>query len=276
MYEVLSKYTIEMEIVPYISIGKRGFRSKVPFCEIINCILYKLKTGVQWHLLPVRHLFSGRTLHYKTVFGYYRKWCKEGIFKDCWVELLKKNRSQLDLSSADIDGSHTPALRGGEAVGYQGRKKRRTTNALYLTDRQGLPLAMSVPVPGHHHDLVDIETHFEQLTSTLKQAGIALNGLFLNLDSGFDAENLRTKSASMHIIVNIAHNKRNSGAYNNHYFDEELYKERYAIERTNAWLDSFRSVLNRFDTTLTSWMGFNYLAFCVIGIKKFNKNNKSR
>jgi transposase len=131
-------------------------------------------------------------------------------------------------------------------------------------------------VSGHHHDLIDIETHFEQLISTLKQAGIALNGLFLNLDSGFDAENLRTKSASMDIIVNIAHNKRNSGAYNNHYFDEELYKERYAIERTNAWLDSFRSLLNRFDTTITSWMGFNYLAFCVIGIKKFNKNNKSR
>jgi transposase len=210
------------------------------------------------------------------VFGYYRKWCKEGVFKDCWVALLKKNSSQLDLSSADIDGSHTPALRGGEAVGYQGRKKRKTTNALYLTDRQGLPLAMSLPVWGHHHDLIEIETHFEQLISTLKQAGIALNGLFLNLDSGFDAENLRTKSASMDIIVNIAHNKRNSGVYNNHYFDEELYKERYAIERTNAWLDSFRSLLNRFDTTITSWIGFNYLAFCVIAIKKFNKNNKSR
>ena len=119
-------------------------------------------------------------------------------------------------------------------MGYQGRKKRKTTNALYLTDRQGLPLAMFLPVSGHHHDLIEIETHFEQLISPLKQAGIALNGLFLNLDSGFDAENLRTKSASMDIIVNIAHNKRNSGVYNNHYFDEVLYKERYAIERTNA------------------------------------------
>jgi len=36
--------------------------------------------------------------------------------------------------------------------------------------------------------------------------------------------------------------------------DEQLYKERYAIERTNAWLDSFRSLLHRFDTILYSWM----------------------
>ncbi|HCE54338.1 MAG TPA: IS5/IS1182 family transposase, partial [Lutibacter sp.] len=55
-----------------------------------------------------------------------------------------------------------------------------------------------------------------------------------------------------------------------------LYKERYSIERTNAWMDSFRSLLNRFDTTLTSWKGFNFLAFIVIGLKKFTRIKKSR
>ena len=37
------------------------------------------------------------------------------------------------------------------------------------------------------------------------------------------------------------------------YFDQELYDEIYAIERTNAWLDSFRSLLNRFGITITSF-----------------------
>ncbi len=40
---------IESEIVLYIYIGKEGF----PICEIINWILYKLMTGIQWNLLPV-------------------------------------------------------------------------------------------------------------------------------------------------------------------------------------------------------------------------------
>ncbi|WP_185140314.1 MULTISPECIES: IS5 family transposase [unclassified Chryseobacterium] len=275
LYQVLSKDTIESEIVPYIPLGKRGFKSKVPISEIINCILYKLKTGIQWYLLPVLQLFSQEVLHYKTVFGYYRQWCKAGIWKDCWSGILEKNKSKIDLSSGDVDGSHTTALRGGEAVGYQGRKKRKTTNALYLTDRSGLPLAMSMPVCGNHNDLFNIEEHFEELTDFLRRSGISLDGLFLNFDAGFDAENLRSKASQLGIIANIAHNKRNSGTDNDHYFDEELYKKRYTIERTNAWLDSFRSILNRFDTTITSWIGFNYLAFIVIACKKFIKR-KSR
>lgn len=57
-----------------------------------------------------------------------------------------KNKSKIDLSSGDVDGNHTTALRGDEAVGYQGRKKRKRTNAIYLTDRNTLPPAVSTPV----------------------------------------------------------------------------------------------------------------------------------
>ncbi|MFS4416365.1 IS5 family transposase, partial [Maribacter sp. 2307ULW6-5] len=31
---------------------------------------------------------------------------------------------------------------------------------------------------------------------------------------------------------------------------------------------SFRSPLNRFDTTIASWKGFNYLSFIVLALKK--------
>ncbi|HET8735798.1 MAG TPA: IS5 family transposase, partial [Pricia sp.] len=42
------------------------------------------------------------------------------------------------------------------------------------------------------------------------------------------------------------------------------------------WMDSYRSLLNRFDTTNESWEGFNYLAFIVIALKKFKKKNKKK
>lgn len=167
---------------------------------------------------------------------------KAGIRKACWSSILQKNISKIDLSSGDVNGRHTTALRGGESVG---RKKRKTTNGIYLTDRNGLPLAMSIRVCGNHNDLFNIEKHFEQITNFLHQSGIPLDGLFLNFDAGFDAENLRKKALDLGIIANIAHNIRNSEIHNDHYFDHQLYKERYAIERTNAWLDSFTSILNR-------------------------------
>ncbi|KAA6346479.1 hypothetical protein EZS27_006010 [termite gut metagenome] len=111
--------------------------------EIVNSILYKLKTDIQWHMLPVKSLFSDIVLSYKTVYWHFRKWCRNGDWQNSWIQILSNHKSELDLSSADIDGSHTRALRGGEEVAYQGRKKCKTTNALYLTDRQGLPLAIS-------------------------------------------------------------------------------------------------------------------------------------
>ena len=276
MYQVLSKDMIELEIVPYLPEQKRGFKPTAPLCEIVNSILYKLKTGVQWEFLPVDSLFSDRVLHYKTIFGHYRKWCELDVWKSCWIELLKTNKSHLDLSSGDLDGSHTTALRGSEEVGYQGRKKRKTTNAIYLTDRQGLPLAMSEPVSGNHNDLFDIEVQFEEVVSTLEEAEISIDGLFVNADAGFDSQKLRNKCEAKGIIANICPNKRNGNADTDHYFDEKLYEERYAIERTNAWMDSFRSLLNRFDTTISSWKGFNFLAFIVIGLNKFYKLKKSR
>jgi len=269
MYQVLSKDMIETQIISHLPSGKRGPKPKAPLYEIVNAILYKLKTGIHWHLLPVDSLFSEDVLCYQTVFHHYRKWSVEGSWKVCWIQLLSNYKSQLDLSSSDLDGSHTPALKGGQAVGYQGRKRRKTTNALYLTDRQGLPLAMSNPVAGNHNDLFDIEVHFEQVTSTLEDADIGVDGLFLNADAGFDSIELRRLCGAKGIVANFAKNKRNGGFDSDDYFDEKLYRERYSIERTNAWMDSFRSLLNRFDTTLTSWIGFNYLAFIVIALRKF-------
>ncbi len=55
-----------------------------------------------------------------------------------------------------------------------------------------------------------------------------------------------------------------------------MYKKRSVIERTNAWMDSFRSILCRFDTTVSSWIGWNYLAFAVVVLKKIHKSKKFR
>uniref|UniRef100_UPI0025F47F75 transposase n=1 Tax=uncultured Chryseobacterium sp. TaxID=259322 RepID=UPI0025F47F75 len=119
----------------------------------------------------------------------------------------------------------------------------------------------------------DIGTHFTEVISVLKASEINMDGLFMNADSGFDCRHLRTLCFQHGIIANFASNKRNKMTANDddNYFDPELYEERYSIERTNAWLDSFRSLLNRHDTTVTSWKALNYIAFIVISLKKSKK-----
>ncbi len=68
MYTVLDQDTIEMEIVPFIPKIKRGIPPTVPLVEIVNAILYKLKTGVQWNQLPVKTLYEGDILTWDAVY----------------------------------------------------------------------------------------------------------------------------------------------------------------------------------------------------------------
>ena len=138
---------------------------------------------------------------------------------------------------------------------------------------------MSEPVAGNHNDLYEIETSINELFEVLEKADIATEGLFINAghaDAGFDAESFRQACQEKGIIPNVAINKRYGNQSREHVLDEDLYDERFSIERTNAWMDSFRSVLNRFDTTTSSWKGFNFLAFIVIGLRKFKQSQKSR
>lgn len=276
MYKVLSKDIIENEILPHLSTAKRGFKTKSCLSDVINCILYKLKTGVQWHMLPVHSLFSDIVLSYKTVYGHFRKWSKNGEWERLWLRVLDKNKLQLDLSISSIDGSHTRALRGGEQVQFQTRKMCKTTNSLYLTDNQGLPIAISSPVSGNHHDLYEIGERLDELFLNLKNANISTDGLFVNADAGFDSRKFRDKCSEYGVIANTALNSRNGSENEGVLFDELLYEQRYTIERTNAWMDSYRTLLNRFETKVSNWKSFNYIAFMVILFKNINKKQKSR
>lgn len=47
MYNVLDKDILKSEIASYLPLAKRGFQATVPLGEILNAVLYKLKTGNQ-------------------------------------------------------------------------------------------------------------------------------------------------------------------------------------------------------------------------------------
>ena len=211
MYKVLDKDTIKNEVLPHLSVAKRGYICQSYLSEVIQCILYKLKTGCQWYMLPVSSFFTAKVLHYKTVYGHFRKWCKKGEWQKVWTTLLGRYKSFLDMSSIDLDGSHTTALRGGECQSYQGRKKRKTTNAIYVTDRQGIPLAISTPVAGSHNDLYNISEVVKEVFSQLTKSDISTEGLFLNADAGFDTKEFRHMCLRMGVFANVAFNYRAGG-----------------------------------------------------------------
>lgn len=222
-----------------------------------------MKTGCQWRELSIREYFDDDGPCWQTVYYYFHKWSKDGSFRDAWVNLIACNKKCLDLSSMQFDGSHTPVKRGGEAVGYQGRKATKTSNSLYLSDNTGLMLAVGTPQSGQHNDLYDIEVIFKEMFDILEDAGIKSKGIFLNADAGFDSEEMRLLCEQKEIELNVKENKRNSKQQTSEYkyFDDELYKRRTKIEHANAWLDAYKALLVRYEKKIFTWMGLHWLAF---------------
>lgn len=142
-------------------------------------------------MLPVSSLFTGRVLHYKMVYGHFRKWSRNDEWEKVSGVVWHRYRSFLFMSGVELGGSHTTALRVGECCGYQVRKKGKTTNAIYITDNQGIPLAMSTPVSGSHNDVYNISEVLSELFSGLNSSALPVSGLFLNTDTGFDTEQFR-------------------------------------------------------------------------------------
>ena len=114
----------------------------------------------------------------------------------------------------------------------------------------------------------------QEMMADLSKANIRMDGLFLNADAGFDCVALRSVLKSYGVVANICINKRNGTTNDSILLDELLYRERYSIERTNAWMDCYRTILNRFDTTLRNWESWNYIAFSVLLLRKCSKKRK--
>ena len=121
--EVLGKDMIERWIVPHPSVGSRGTKMRVEMWRVVSAILYRLKSGCQWEMLPVEKFFTSKNrLTAGGVYHHFSKWVRNGCFQKAWTALVKANHRSLDLSCMQLDGSHTPAKNGGERIGYQNRK----------------------------------------------------------------------------------------------------------------------------------------------------------
>lgn len=268
----MDKDTIKQEIVPHLSVGSRGPAVEAPIETIVAAIFYRLKTGCQWRELPVERFFQ-QQYSYQSVYRNFREWCNDGSWLAVWRSLLKKYRAELDLSTVQLDGSQTIAKRGGSAVGYQGRKKAKTTNMLYLVDNQGMIVSCSEAISGEHHDLYQIREIFQQLCDILKEVGIDVDGLFLNADAGFDTADFRDCCSEKNIIANIPENRRNSQQLqdNDQYFDEQLYRRRSIAEHPFAWMDSCKALLIRFETRADTWRSMNILGMIRLFLRRIAK-----
>lgn len=94
--------------------GHRAGRARIPDRAVVTGILFVLRSGIPWSMLP-REMGcgSGTTCWRRLV-----HWQESGVWKRLHAALLKElqRRGELDLTRALVDSASLRALRGGKKL----------------------------------------------------------------------------------------------------------------------------------------------------------------
>ena len=223
--------------------------------ELLPGILKVLRSGMRWRDLDIKDFPSGVT-HWRRL----RFWGTQFGLKNTWNLILQKLKglSRLDLNIASIDGSLIQSFNFLDTASYSGKYKRTGTKISTLTDFLGIPFNICF-ASGETHDMpLSIPTI---ANNTIGKPNMIL------ADKGYDSDKLRFKLNRLGINTNIPNREIKNRKVQENY-NIPLGKMRFKVERTNAWIKSFRRLRFRFDYTLASFQNLTYLALIVICLRK--------
>jgi transposase len=208
--------------------------------ELLNGVLFVVRTGCRWQDIPT----SVCTHNYSSCWRRFRFWQKRGALKLVWqhILMLLDHEGQIDLSLGNLDGSlvQSPKYQG---VGYDTQHHRYGTNISLLTERNGLPLTNTI-FKGNRNDITAAEPTMRKL-----RVGAKRRVFELNADKGYDSRafrrHLRQKGTGTNIPERKAKHRRKRGR--KPHMDKTHFKFRAFVERTNAWLKSYRKLRYRYE-----------------------------
>lgn len=116
--------------------------------DIFDGILYLVKTGCQWRMLP------GEFAPWQTVYYYFRRWREQGRIGYLLSVARRAARGQAaratEPSAAIIDCQSVPGTRVGGLSGFDGYKKVKGRKRHIAVDTQGLTWAVLVHAANEH------------------------------------------------------------------------------------------------------------------------------
>ena len=240
--------------------GKRG-RPWADHRKTLNGILWLIYVGSPWRDIPTEY---GK---WQTIYGRFRRWCREGVWDRIWNNLLKRidRDGVLDRNLWCVDGTivraHVSAVGGSSKTSRNagqnalGRSRGGFATKLHVAcDGNGIPLAV-LPTAGNINEPTQFIKLMEEIPLSLHRKQKRPNAVAG--DKAYVAGYI-FKWIDDRGIENVIPNRKNENK--NPKFCKRKYKQRNVVERLIGKLKLHRRIATRYDKTVESYLAIIKIA----------------
>jgi len=199
---------------------------------IWNAIMYLVKIGFQWRMLP------NDFPKWELVYYYYSKWANAEEFDLLLSKLREKvrlNRNQNKEPSIGIMDSQSVRWGNNRSLnGFDGNKKVKGIKRHVVVDKNGFLLAIMVTV-ANIHDSKAVEFLMRTLAYFLSPVKVIL------ADGGYRGEIIEQVKIKFGYLINVVMRSDEKKT------DFKPISKRWIVERTFAWFDNDRRLCRNYE-----------------------------
>lgn len=222
--------------------------------KIIDAILYVVKGGIQWRLLP--NDFPS----WKTVYHVFRKWTLDHTWEALNARLRARVREQEGKrcrpTAAILDSQSVKSDPHGGHVGYDAAKRIKGRKRHILVDALGLLLGIVV-TPANTPERDGAQTLLMRTLTVFTWLRL------LWVDGGYAGPAFADWVRALRAKLEVQVVKRSDTAKG-----FKVLPRRWVVERTFAWLMCHRRLVRDYETTESSAEAWPYIAMIRIQLRR--------